>query len=172
MPADQLDGCPEGGPRIELRQGILRVMGSRHPEILLEGPAGTGKTFGLVYLAHTWSEWFPGARGYFVRQTRKSLNESAMSLYEDLLGYGHPVLKGNRARPNRDKYTYPYAETVVDGVRYAGQSEIYLVGMDNPDRLMSTEGDWAMFFEGTEGTLREGELERAAEWARRLLEAA
>lgn len=155
------DAVPEQdvGVAIEIRQGGLQVMHSRHPELLLEGPAGTGKTFFLVWWAHQLCELFPGIRIYFVRQTRKSLNNSAMSLYEDLLGYGHPVLESGGKRSNRDEYIYPHRSRVTDPGdgkgprRFAGSSMIYLLGMDNPDRLMSTEGDVAMFFEATEGNL-------------------
>jgi len=149
----------EASVPIEIRESGLRCMGSRHPEILLEGPAGTGKSFFAVYWTHQLCELFPGARFYFIRQTRKSLNQSALSLYEDLLGWGHPVLAGDLQRKGREMYQYPYAERTVDmgdgrgPITYRGRSEIYPMGMDNTDRIMSTEGDGAVFFEGTEGTL-------------------
>lgn len=147
------------GVQIEIRRSGIQVMGSRHPEILLEGPAGTGKSFFAVWWIHQLCELFPGARFYFIRQTRKSLNQSALSLYEDMLGWGHPVLAGDLQRKGREMYQYPFAQRVVDmgdgrgPIMYRGRSEIYPLGMDNPDRIMSTEGDGAVFFEGTETTV-------------------
>lgn len=159
MATEELEQAP-----VEIRESGLRAMHSRHPEILLEGPAGTGKSFFAVWWIHQLCELFPGSRFYFVRQTRKSLNNSAMSLYEDLLGWGHPVTSPARSRAGRESYDYPYAERLVDTGDgrgpwpYKGQSKIYLLGMDNPERLMSTEGDGAVFFEGTEGTVHGWDL--------------
>jgi len=142
------------GNVVRLSPSIVKLMRYRGQEALLEGPARTGKSFGLCLYARTLCEWFPGVKGLFVRQTRKSLNASILTLWEDLLGKDHPVLLPRRQKRTRDDYIFPYAENTVDEVTYKGVSEIHLIGMDNPERLMSTEYDFIFVFEATELSLR------------------
>ena len=119
----------------------------------MEGPARTGKSFALVTHAMAVCEWFPGAKLLFIRQTRKSMNNSVLTLWEDVLGRDHPALLPRKQKRTRDDYIFPYAETVVDGVEYKGVSEVHLIGFDNPERLMSCEYDGIYVFEATETSL-------------------
>lgn len=140
--------------KIRLSANAARLMRSRAPAILYEGPARTGKSFTLVTYARLLCEWFPGVKILFVRQTRKSLNHSILTLWEDVLGPDHPAIKPPKTTRNRDEYCFPYAEQEIDGAQYRGVSEVHLIGMDNPERLMSTEYDVIFVFEATELTLR------------------
>ncbi len=126
---------------IVMSANAARLMRSRDQEILYEGPARTGKSFTLCVYARLLCEMYPGAKGLFVRQTRKSLNNSVLTLWEDVLGRLHPAMLPRRQKRTRDEYVFPY-------------SEIHLIGMDNPERLMSTEYDFIFVFEATELTLR------------------
>lgn len=120
-------------------------------EAIADGPAGTGKTFGILTAIHALCENYPGVRVLILRKTRTSLSESALQIYEDhVLGYGHPVLAGNQKRSHRQKYEYPNG------------SQIVLGGMDNPEKLFSTEYDLAYVNEAKELSLAEWEsLHRA-----------
>lgn len=125
----------------------VELFGATHPEILLEGGVGGGKTFSGAVLIDQLCRVFPGIRILLVRQTRISLNNSVLDTLEsEVWGQGHPVLTPERARSSRQSYDYPEAETVVDGRTYRGKSRIDLGGMDNPDRIMSTQYDviWAV----------------------------
>lgn len=134
-------------------------MHSRHPELLVEGPAGTGKTYGLLSNAMIDGYIYPGLRTLFIRSTRKSMNESVLQLWEEeILGMGHPCVKGGARRNNRSEYVFPRRRTVVDGKVYDGESYYALVGMDSPERIMSSQYDRAYYFEATEGTLHQWEL--------------
>ena len=153
--------------RIAISKSALSLLGAvkqGHQEILFEGPARTGKSFTLCLFARLWAEQFPGAKILFVRQTRKSLNHSVLTLWEDLFERGHPVLTPPRMKRARDEYVFPYSENEVDIgdgrglVKYAGESEVHLIGMDNPERLMSTEYDVILVFEATELSLRSWSL--------------
>lgn len=125
-----------------------------HPhEILLEGPAGTGKTRGALEFANWFAEEFPGVRILLTRATRASMNESVLQLYEDfVLGPSHPILVGRpMTRGHRDYYSYPWSKIrSLDGREREGQSRVVISGLDNPDRIMSTEYDLAIIFEATE----------------------
>lgn len=111
------------------------------PELLIAGPAGTGKSrAGLEKLNREMWE-YPGARTLLVRKTRKSLNESGLfTLEKYVLGFDNPIVTNGPARAHRDKYVYPNG------------SEIVLGGMDRPDKIMSTEYDRIYFMEAIEGT--------------------
>jgi len=122
----------------------------RYPEILIEGPAGTGKTRAIAEKANLVCEKYPGCRILFCRKTRKSLNESVLVTYEEKVLTPDSKTKEGPTRAHRDKYTYPNG------------SEIILGGLDYPERLFSTEFDIICLFEATEATLHDYEsLHRA-----------
>ena len=93
------------------------------------GPAGTGKSRGILEKLHLICEKYRGARILIVRQTRESLSEAAMMTYEmQVLPEGHYLLNG-ALRSHRQKHTY------------ATTSEIIWGGLDKPGKMMSTEYD-------------------------------
>lgn len=133
-------------------RGAVRAMFERRDrEILLEGPAGTGKTRGALEYVDHMSEKYPGIRVLIARDTRTSMTESVLvTLEEKVWGGYHPAMHGGAARNNRSSYRYPYAENVVDGQIYRGETHWTIGGLDNPDRIMSTEYDLVVVFEATE----------------------
>ena len=118
-------------------------------EVLFEGPANTGKTRTVLEKCKMVMEdrSLRGVRQLWVRKTRKSLTQSVLVEWEqNVIPRGHPCKVGNAHRGNRDYYYNP-----------ATECEIVLGGMDNPDRIMSTQYDLIAFFEATEGELRDWE---------------
>ncbi len=112
------------------RGAMLEIMTCRRSEILLSGPAGTGKSRGLLEKGHLLCEKYPGCRGLILRKTRKSLTTTALVTYEDwVLPQGHPAKRGAK-REQRSCYHYPNGSTIDVG------------GLDNPDKIMSSEYDW------------------------------
>lgn len=110
-------------------------------EILLEGPAGTGKSRGALEYVYKCCEEYPGIRVLLARATRKSMTESVLVTWEDIvLPPGHPCRTGKATRANRPAYTFPNGSHVV------------VAGLDNPDKIMSAEFDLAVVFEATELT--------------------
>jgi phage terminase large subunit len=109
--------------------GNLEAMRSTAPEVLLHGPAGTGKSFMYGHLLNLIAESVPGVRILVVRKTMTSLRESWQVTFEQkVLPPDHPALRGP-SRHVRTHYDYPNGSTIVLG------------GMDNKTRIFSTEYD-------------------------------
>lgn len=107
----------------------LALLGDRRPEIVLSGPAGTGKSRACLEKLHLCAERYPGMRALMLRKTRKSLTDAALVTFEDkVLPAGHGALQGAR-REQRHAYRYPNG------------SEIVIGGLDNAGKVMSTEYD-------------------------------
>lgn len=118
-------------------------------EILYEGPANTGKSRTVLEKCRMLMEdpEIRGLRILWVRKTRKSLTQSALVTWEQhVIPQDHPCKVGKAKREHRDHYYYAPTDC-----------EIVLGGMDNPDRVMSTEYDLVCYFEATEGELDEWE---------------
>ena len=117
---------------------------TRDPEVLIEGPAGTGKTRAVLEKVNAIMCKYPRSRGLISRKTRASMTQTILVTFEEKVlprnALLYPVTNDVQRR-NRQSYVYPNG------------SELMVVGMDNPDRIMSGEFDVAAFFEGTEGTL-------------------
>lgn len=114
-------------------------------EVVISGPAGTGKSIGALAKLHVLCMLAPNLRCLIVRKTRESLSESALVTFEQkVVPAGHPILNGQQRR-TRQNYTYPNG------------SQIILGGMDKPSKIMSTEYDAIYCQEGIELTVDDWE---------------
>lgn len=134
----------------EPRGAAKALWSSREPEVLLEGPAGTGKTRAILQKVVALCERFPGSRHLICRKTRASMTESVLiTLEAKVLPLDHPVLAGPR-RSHRQAYEFENGSVIVTG------------GLDNPEKLFSTEYDTVSVFESTEASENDWEsLHRA-----------
>ncbi len=109
-------------------------------EVLIEGPAGTGKTRAIWEKLHYIAGKYPGCRILACRKTRVSMTASVLVTFErDVVPPGHSILPGP-GRAGRTEYVYPNGSVIVLG------------GLDNPERLFSSEYDIVAVFEATELT--------------------
>lgn len=107
----------------------LALFYDRAPEIVVSGPAGTGKSRACLEKLHLCASKYPRMRGLIIRKTRESLSEAALVTYEDkVLPENSPIADGPR-RNFRQVYTYP------------NKSQIVVGGLDKPGKVMSTEYD-------------------------------
>jgi len=117
--------------RIDVRLADALQSGEFPKEVLIDGPAGTGKTFSVLCFLHCLLADYPGIRCLAVRQTRASLSQSVLVTYEQevlpLDGMG--ILARGATRKNRQSYIYPNG------------SELAVGGLDRPDRILSTSWD-------------------------------
>ena len=127
------------------RGAAWTLMHLQAPEVLISGPAGTGKTRACLTKLHLLCDSVPHLRALVIRKTRASLTESALVTWESsVVPEGHPCLAG-ATRGSRTVYRYP------------NRSDLVVGGMDRASRIMSTEYDVVYVPEATE--LEEGEWE-------------
>ena len=102
-------------------------------ELLVAGPAGTGKTLPILQFFHLLQRRYGGLRGLFLRATRKALTESVLVTFEQevLPSDSMDHLAASCGRSHRHSYDYPNGSTIVCS------------GLDlNPERVLSTAWDW------------------------------
>jgi phage terminase large subunit len=114
---------------------ISELFTSTANEIMLEGPAGTGKSRGNLEYLNYWAMNCPGARLLMVRKTRRSLTESGMVTFEQKVL--HPA-QGVRFKSSVQQYQYPNGSILAVG------------GLDKPEKILSSEWDIIYPQEATE----------------------
>jgi PBSX family phage terminase large subunit len=118
-------------------------------EVLMSGPAGTGKSRGLLEKLHTVATRYDGARLLLIRKTRTSLTNTTLITYNQLvLPDGH-------------------ADVSYQGAKYPNGSVIDFGGMDKASKIMSSEYDIIAVPEATELTENDWEsLTTRLRWGR------
>lgn len=128
--------------RYEPRGAIRRLFEDRADEILAEGPAGTGKSFGCLWKLHLAALKYPGMRGLILRKTLVSLTSSALVTFTKRVlatgNYGVTFYGGSRSEPA--------------AFRYPNGSQLVVGGLDRPTKIMSSEYDMAYINEAIEVT--------------------
>ena len=121
--------------RVDSRLKAAIESGNLPKELLICGPAGTGKTFGLLSVLHTILADYPGVRALMVRQTRTSLTHSVLPTYEEevLPLDGMSQIAAGCSRKVRESYRYPHPR--------GKYSELVLGGLDKPERVLSSAWD-------------------------------
>jgi PBSX family phage terminase large subunit len=129
---------------IEFRGGARELWQSKAPEVILAGPADTGKTFSGLHKLDTLCWKYNGAQAAIVRKTQKSLYGSVCVTYQQKVANMAAITAfGGDKTP--DRYIYPNG------------SVIWLGGMDNPDKVLSSERDFIYVNQAEE--LEEGDWE-------------
>lgn len=123
----------------------LDVLSCRDSEVLLSGPAGTGKSRGDLEKLFACARKYAGMRGLIVRKTRESLTETALVTWEEKVVPPGQLRVGELLRSNRQAYQFSNGSTIVVG------------GMDKPGKVMSADYDQIYAQEATE--LAENDLE-------------
>jgi PBSX family phage terminase large subunit len=112
-----------------------RIFTCKAPEIMLEGPAGTGKSRSILEYLNYWATEVPGCRLLMTRKTRRSLTESGMVTLEQKVL--HPA-QGVHFKSSVQQYQYPNGSIITVG------------GLDKPSKIMSSEWDIIYCQESTE----------------------
>jgi PBSX family phage terminase large subunit len=125
--------------------GGLTLWKCKDPEVIISGPAETGKTRTALEKLDALMWKYPGARAIIVRKTHKSLGTSVLLTYEfKVLTKDTPVIKMGGI--HREGYIYPNG------------SRVYLGGMDVPEKVLSSEWDVVYINQAEELTLNDWEI--------------
>lgn len=128
------------------RGNLREIWSCREPEVVVEGPAGTGKSRAILELIHARAEKYPGSRHLLLRKTRAAMTDSVLVTFENtVLPVGCAAALGP-SRAARHSYSFP------------NRSEIVIGGLDRPERTFSTEYDTVVVFEATECTENDWQL--------------
>lgn len=123
----------------------LQLFECRDPEVLIEGPAGTGKSLAALHKVNAMALQNPGMRGLIVRKTQVSLTSSGLvTLKRDVLP---------RLLESGVVEWYGGSREEAAAYRYENGSRIEIGGMDKSTKIMSTEYDVIYVQEATELTL-------------------
>lgn len=131
------------------RGAARRLLGARDGEILLSGPAGTGKSMACLYKLHRIALKYPGCRLLIVRKTASSLTSTALVTYKEKIAKEAldagivSYFGGSGSRPAQ--YEYENGSVIVIG------------GMDKPTKIMSSEYDVIFVQEAIELTVEDWE---------------
>lgn len=128
--------------RYQPRGACKQLFEARDPEVLLSGPAGTGKSRACLEKQHLLALLNPGMRGLIVRKTLASLGSTALVTWRrfviaEALRAGDVEFYGGSAQES-PQYRYSNGSTIVVG------------GMDKATRIMSSEYDVAYVQEAIE----------------------
>lgn len=127
------DSTPEERP-YQPFGAALKMFQSKQREVLLAGPAGTGKSRACLEKLNLIAMQKP-IRAAIVRKTRKSLTQSAMTTFEAKV-----LPQPNQVRFHEGDQEY----------RYPSGARIMVAGLDDPEKIGSTEFDIVYVQEATE----------------------
>jgi PBSX family phage terminase large subunit len=118
----------------------------RSKEILMGGPAGTGKSRACLEKLHACAQHYPGMRGLMVRKTLVSL-----------VGAGIVTYKAKVLHPLDGVRFFGGSKDEPASYRYPNGSRIVIGGLDKSEKVMSTEYDMIYVQEATETTEQDWE---------------
>lgn len=117
-------------------------------EVIVAGPAGTGKTYGCLWRLHLAALKYPGMRGIMLRKVQEDLTASALVTYQErVLGAGNFGVRpfgGSKIKPA--------------GFQYPNGAELLIGGLDKAEKVMSREYDLIYVNEATELNQEDWEL--------------
>jgi PBSX family phage terminase large subunit len=130
--------------------GCKEVFDSREPEVLISGPAGTGKSRACLEKLHLICLMTPNVRALIIRKTLSSLGSTALVTWRNF------VVKEAMATGTTVYYGGSKEEPAQ--YRYKNGSSVVIGGLDKSTRLMSSEYDIIYVQEATELTLDDLEM--------------
>jgi hypothetical protein len=135
--------------RYRPRGSAVRLFEDRFGEILMSGPAGTGKSRACLEKLHAAALKYSGMRGLILRKTLVSLGSTALVTWRTY------VVK--EALANGTVTYYGGSAEEPPQYRYDNGSVIVIGGLDKPTRIMSSEYDMVYVQEAIELTAEDWE---------------
>jgi PBSX family phage terminase large subunit len=136
--------------------GGLSLWKNKSPEVIISGPAETGKTRTALEKLDALMWKYPGAQAIIVRKTYKSLKTSVLLTFERKVLGAWDNTEGKFDQ--RKSPVIKLGGEHVEGYHYPNGSHIYLGGMDVPDKVLSSEWDVVYVNQAEELTLNDWEI--------------
>ena len=108
------------------RGGALEFMYATENEVIIEGPAETGKTLAACWKIHAVACKYPKAQLAIVRKVYRDMHGTVLQTYNNVIE-GAPI--------------EIYGGSKAEQYRYANGSIVWVGGMDNPGKVLSSERD-------------------------------
>lgn len=128
----------------EIRGANLRFVEHGGHELMLAGPAETGKSFSCCWYLHHLLSTTKRARGVMLRKTRASLMQTVHETYKQVVARSNVRVR-------------PYGGEDPQWYDYPNGSRLYLGGMDNAQKILSGERDFIYVCQAEDLTLQEWE---------------
>lgn len=125
------------------------LFGYRGKEVLLSGPAGTGKTRACLEKLHLMALLNPGMRGLILRKVAADLGSTALVTWKEHVA-------AEALATGLCEYHGGSREQAA-GYRYTNGSFIAVGGLNDPDRIMSSEYDVIYVQEATQLSITDWE---------------
>ena len=109
------------------RGGAMEMLYDHSPELIIEGPAETGKTIACCWKIHTWCMKYPGTNGVMARKQQTDIYGSVLETFKDITE-GAPIKHYGGETPS--KLIYPNG------------SVIWIAGLDKSSKVLSSERDF------------------------------
>ena len=130
---------------IKFYGGAFEFWRYKGQEAILSGPYEGGKTLPALTKLHALLVKYPKSRAFITRQTYKSLLATALVTYENKVLPIHP--------DSPDSPIVKYGKSKPEFYQYPNGSHLLVVGMDNPDKILSGEFDFGYVNQAEELTL-------------------
>lgn len=133
--------------RLEIRGNLRKFFnGMKDAEVILDGPAGTGKTHIILQRQHYILHKYPLARGLMMRKYRSSMSLTCMKEFKEAVLQDEDDVKW---RERDQLWEYPNGAIMA------------VAGMDDPTKIMSSQWDFIYWNECIEGKLAEWEAAKS-----------
>ncbi|HTS05683.1 MAG TPA: phage terminase large subunit [Candidatus Eisenbacteria bacterium] len=132
------------------RGGCKEIFESRAEEVLVSGPAGTGKSRACLEKIFMVCMMTRNTRALILRKTQRSLGSTALVTWRNF------VIK--EALETGDVVYYGGSQQEPAQYRFKNGSTVTIGGLDNPTRIMSSEYDIVYVQEATEITITDLEF--------------
>lgn len=132
------------------RGGCKEIFESRIEEVLVSGPAGTGKSRACLEKVYAVCLLTPNVRALILRKTQRSLGSTALVTWRNF------VIK--EALETGEVTYYGGSQQEAPQYRFKNGSTVTIGGLDNPTRIMSSEYDIVYVQEATEITITDLEF--------------
>lgn len=126
------------------RGAVKALWQSRDFETIVAGPAETGKTWGCLQYADALLWKYAGAQGVMARKTYAAIVASAVRTYTRIIGSDSPIRAYGGEKP--------------EWFQYPNGSRLWVAGLDNPGKALSTERDFIYINQAEEISLDDWQI--------------